>query len=100
MLLFCRFGGQGQKEISDHTADDKRQITIGFAISVFGTLTPPQVIFEGTMEQSHPPNADVRICIYPWVRESPSLTTTWVQDTIHNGMTCPFVCFSFAELAL
>jgi len=47
------------KDVPGHGADETRQITIDFAISTSSKISPPQVIFEGTTERCHHPNADV-----------------------------------------
>ena len=60
ILLFPRRGKhraeKGAKEVPGIAADDKRALTIDFALTADGQVVPPQVIFEGTTDRCHREN--------------------------------------------
>ena len=61
ILLFPRRGKRraekGATEVPGIAADDKRALTIDFALTADGQVVPPQVIFEGTTDRCHPADA-------------------------------------------
>ena len=61
ILLFPRRGKRrakkGARQVPGISANDKRALTIDFALTADGQVVPPQVIFEGTTDRCHPANA-------------------------------------------
>src|ERR1700728_5034111 len=49
------YESRGAKDVRLIGAEDKRQITVCIASSLDGDMLPPQLIFQGTTVQCHPP---------------------------------------------